>query len=251
VSIKFVCTDCDKAYKVPDKYGGRKFKCKACGATIRVPKESQSGVSSKRAAAVSKRSVAAASGRVEEQSGKSGRTSKRSSRRSSSSKSSRSSSSTSGRSSSTSGRTRSSSGGSKSKRSKKAKKAKPGSDTERFKAIDLTEGNEVKQFAAKKAEEFRRGEGRLTYFEDGKPVKAFRLSKGEAVIGRGEDCGICLPLASISREHSKIEYKLGTFIATDMQSKNGLIVNGRSVRRVALRSGDVIQLGQGILRLDC
>ncbi|MBL4848510.1 MAG: FHA domain-containing protein, partial [Planctomycetes bacterium] len=157
--------------------------------------------------------------------------------RSSSSKSGRSSSSKSGRSSSSS--------------SKKAKKAKPGAETERFKAVDLLEGNEAKRYSAKKQEEFKRGDGKLTYFESGKAVKMFKLSKGEAKIGRDSACGVCLPLASISREHSKIEYKLGTFIATDLNSKNGLVVNGRSVRRIALRNGDVIQIGQGILRLDC
>ncbi|MGE0707339.1 MAG: FHA domain-containing protein [Planctomycetota bacterium] len=244
MSIKFTCSGCQKAYKVPEKYAGKKFKCKSCDTTVRVPADSQSGISSKRAAAVSKRSVAASS------SGRSGRMDEAGEPSSSSSSSRRSSSSSSSSSSSKSGRS--------SKRveaapsgSLRAKKAKPGSETERFKPIDLTEGNAIKQFAAKKPEEFKRGEGRLTYFEDGKPVKAYRLSKGEAVIGRGEDCGICIPLASVSREHSKIEYKLGTFIATDLQSKNGLLVNGRAVRRVALRNGDVIQVGQGILRLDC
>ena len=234
MSIKFACTECEKAYKVPDKYAGKKFKCKACGATIRVPKESASGVSSKRAAAVSKRSLAATSGRSSSKSERS------------SSKSGRSSKSKSGRS-----KRVEASGSGKSRRSTKAKKAKPGADTERFKPVDLQSDNKVKDFQTKKAEEFDRGEGRLTYFENGKPVKAFRLSKTEAVIGRGEDCGICLPLSSISREHSKIEYKLGTFIATDLKSKNGLMVNGRTVRRVALRSGDIIQVGQGILRIDC
>ena len=216
-TIKFACKDCGKAYKVPAKYAGKKLKCKACDADVRVPAESQSGVSSKRAAAVSGRS----------------------------SSSSRSSSSKSGRSSSKSGRSSSSS-------KSKAKKAKPGAETERFKAVDLQEGNEAKRYSAKKTdEEFKRGEGRLTYFESGKAVKAFKLSKGEAKIGRDAGCGICLPLSSVSREHSKVEYKLGTFIATDLNSKNGLVVNGRTVRRVALRNGDIIQIGQGILRLDC
>ena len=218
-TIKFACKDCGKAYKVPAKYAGKKLKCKACDADVRVPAESQSGVSSKRAAAVSGRS--------------------------SSSKSGRSSSS------SKSGRVSSKSGRSSSSKSKKAKKAKPGAETERFKAVDLQEGNEAKRYNAKKQEEFKRGEGRLTYFESGKAVKAFKLSKGEAKIGRDAGCGICLPLSSVSREHSKVEYKLGTFIATDLNSKNGLVVNGRTVRRVALRNGDIIQIGQGILRLDC
>ena len=237
-TIKFACKDCGKAYKVPAKYAGKKLKCKACDADVRVPAESQSGVSSKRAAAVSGRSSSSS----RSSSSKSGRSS------SSSSKSGRSSSS----SSSKSGRSSSKSGRSSSSSKSKAKKAKPGAETERFKAVDLQEGNEAKRYNAKKSdEEFKRGEGRLTYFESGKAVKAFKLSKGEAKIGRDASCGICLPLSSVSREHSKVEYKLGTFIATDLNSKNGLVVNGRTVRRVALRNGDIIQIGQGILRLDC
>jgi FHA domain-containing protein len=247
-TIKFACKDCGKAYKVPAKYAGKKLKCKACDADVRVPAESQSGVSSKRAAAVSGRSSSSSKSGRSSSSSKSGRSSSssKSGRSSSSSKSGRSSSSSkSGRVSSKSGRSSSSS------KSKKAKKAKPGAETDRFKAVDLQEGNEAKRYAAKKKEEFKRGEGRLTYYESGKAVKAFKLSKGEAKIGRDAGCGICLPLASVSREHSKVEYKLGTFIATDLNSKNGLVVNGRTVRRVALRNGDIIQIGQGILRLDC
>lgn len=232
-SIKFACKECSKTYKVPEKYAGKRLKCKACGADVRVPSESQSGVSSKRAAAVSKRSIAETSGRVSS---------------SSSSKSGRSSSSSSRSSSSKSGRSSTSEGA----KSVRAKKASAGASTERFKAVDLEEGNKAKRYAAKKSdEEFKRGEGRLTYFEDGKAVKAFKLSKTEAKIGRDSSCGICLPLSSVSNEHSKIEYKLGTFIATDLNSKNGLVVNGRPVRRVALRGGDLLQLGQAILRLDC
>lgn len=225
-TIKFACKECSKTYKVPEKYAGKRLKCKACGADVRVPSESQSGVSSKRAAAVSKRSIAETSGRVSSSSSKSGRSGSTSSR--------------SERSSASDGK------------SVRAKKASSGSKTERFKAVDLEEGNKAKRYAAKKSDEtFKRGEGRLTYFEDGKAVKAFRLSKTEALIGRDSSCGISLPLASVSNEHSKIEYKLGTFIATDLNSKNGLVVNGRPVRRVALRGGDLLQLGQAILRLDC
>ena len=70
-------------------------------------------------------------------------------------------------------------------------------------------------------------------------------------VGRSKSCKVTLPLSSVSDEHMKVEYKLGTFISTDLQSVNGIIVNGRSVRRCSLSAGDVIQLGQAILRFDC
>ncbi len=222
MSIKFAC-GCGKAYKVPEKFSGKRVKCKQCGEPIRVPSQSEKGVQSQRAAAVSQRSVMGS----ERVSSKSGKSSKRSSRSSS-------------RSSSKSGRS-----------AKPAKKAKAGSDTDEFEAVDLVSGNELKKFQSKKEEDFSRGTGRLTYYEDGKPVKAFRLNKKESAVGRADSCGICLPLASVSREHATIEYKLGTFILTDQSSSNGMMINGRRVRRASLKSGDIIQFGQAILRIDC
>lgn len=210
MSIKFACS-CGKAYKVPEKFAGKRVKCKDCGEPIRVPSESEASVSSTRAAAVSKRSMMS-SQRV------------------------------SGRSASLSGRAAPSSSQRKS------------SGTERFEPVDLSDGNQLKQFQRKRTdEEFKRGEGRVTLFDaaTGKPSKAFRLGKDDTTIGRGDACTIKLPVASVSKEHAKIEYKLGTFIVTDLQSANGVLVNSRVVRRASLKDGDILQLGEAILRIDC
>ncbi|MCO5167037.1 MAG: FHA domain-containing protein [Planctomycetes bacterium] len=211
MSIKFACS-CGKAYKVPEKFSGKRVKCKQCGEPIRVPSESESGVASTRAAAVSKRSVLT-SQRLDAK--KSGRTSTRA--------------------------------------PAAPAPRRAGSGTERFEPVDLTEGNQLKQYAKKRTdEEFKRGEGRLTLFEaTGKPSKAFRLGKDDATIGRGDGCVIKVPVASVSKEHAKLEYKLGTFIVTDLQSSNGVLVNGRVVRRASLKDGDILQLGEAVLRIDC
>jgi hypothetical protein len=221
MSIKFACS-CGKAYKVPEKFSGKRVKCKDCGEAIRVPSETESSIPSGRAAAVSKRSVVP-SQRVPGVSGRSAP-------------------------SGSSGRAPSGSSG-------RAPAAAPrrSSGTERFEPVDLNAGGEMKAYARKRSdEEFKRGEGRLTLFDAAskKPSKAFRLSKDDATIGRGE-CTVKVPLASVSKEHAKIEYKLGTYIITDMQSQNGVLVNGRVVRRASLKDGDVLQLGEAILRLDC
>jgi pSer/pThr/pTyr-binding forkhead associated (FHA) protein len=44
---------------------------------------------------------------------------------------------------------------------------------------------------------------------------------------------------------------MGMFIATDTGSTNGLAVNGKKVRRASLKDGDVLQLGDVVLRIDC
>jgi hypothetical protein len=212
MSIKFACS-CGKAYKVPEKFAGKRVKCKQCDEPIRVPSESEGNVNSSRASAVSKRSLLQ-SQRVPAGSGTSGRSSTSSSKRLDAPK-------------------------------------RVGSGTERFTAVDLNEGNALKVYQRRRDEDFKRGEGRVTYFQDGKPAKAFRLTKDDVTIGRGEGCTVALPVDSVSKEHVKIEYKLGTFIATDMQSQNGLVVNGKTVRRSSLEDGDILQLGEAILRVDC
>lgn len=235
MSIKFACS-CGKAYKVPETFSGKRVKCKQCNEPIRVPSQSQTGVVSTRAAAVSKRSVLA-SERLGEAVPKS------KSDRSRAAESSRKSGRVSGSSSRSSSRSASPAG-------KSSRRSSSG--TARFKAPDLNDGNALKIYQKKRDEEFRRGEGRLTYFENGKPKKAFKLTKDKDVlVGRDGSCPISIPLESLSKEHVKIEYKLGTFIISDLQSTNGVLVNGRVVRRSSLRSGDVIQLGEAILRLDC
>lgn len=112
---------------------------------------------------------------------------------------------------------------------------------------------EKKLYESKKKEEKKmsRGTGRLVYFKDGKAVKSFRLDSDTRVIGRGAGCDVTIDDASVSEEHIKIEVRLGKFIATDLRSSNGLIVNHKKVRRSGLVNGDLIQLGRVVLRIDC
>ena len=112
---------------------------------------------------------------------------------------------------------------------------------------------EKKLYESKKKEEKKmsRGTGRLVYFKDGKAVKSFRLDSETRVVGRGAGCDVTIDDASLSEEHIKIEVRLGKFIATDLRSSNGLIVNHKKVRRSGLVNGDLIQLGRVVLRIDC
>lgn len=112
---------------------------------------------------------------------------------------------------------------------------------------------EKKLYESKKKEEKKmsRGTGRLVYFKDGKAVKSFRLDSETRVVGRGAGCDVTIDDASVSDEHIKIEVRLGKFIATDLRSSNGLIVNHKKVRRSGLVNGDLIQLGRVVLRIDC
>jgi pSer/pThr/pTyr-binding forkhead associated (FHA) protein/outer membrane protein assembly factor BamD (BamD/ComL family) len=76
------------------------------------------------------------------------------------------------------------------------------------------------------------------------PGAEFSIAKPLVRIGRLEELDLCISHRSISREHARVTQKDGSFEIEDLQSANGVRVNGSSVRRSALRSGDVLELGQ-------
>ncbi|MCW5860055.1 MAG: FHA domain-containing protein, partial [Caldilineales bacterium] len=64
------------------------------------------------------------------------------------------------------------------------------------------------------------------------------------VIGRDPRCHLPLDSPLVSRQHARIDPgPQGSYIVTDLQSKNGTFVNGRRVTRAALRPGDRIRIG--------
>lgn len=113
---------------------------------------------------------------------------------------------------------------------------------------------EKKRYEKKKKDEkkMERGTGRLVYFKDGKAVKSYRVDKeAKRIVGRNDDCEISIDDDSVSARHFRIEVRLGKFIATDLKSSNGLVVNGQTVRRASLSDGDLIQCGEAVFRIDC
>ena len=110
---------------------------------------------------------------------------------------------------------------------------------------------DIKKYTRKRDEEIARGTGKLVLFDSGKAIKSFRLDKDEKTLGRSASCGIQVDQKSVSKEHVRFEYKMGMFIATDSGSTNGLVVNGKKVRRASLKDGDILQLGDVVLRIDC
>jgi hypothetical protein len=211
-TIKFACS-CGKAYKVEAKHAGKRMRCKQCDETIAIPSASEQ-ISSARAAAVSQRSVGA-SGSSKRMSQGSGRSAKVASARLAPAQPAR----------------------------------RPGGDTQTFEAVDLTP--ELKKYQKKRDEEMARGTGKVILFEDGKPTKSFRLDKESKTLGRGSSNDIQIEKKCVSKQHLRFEYMMGMFIVTDTQSTNGLVVNGKKVRRVSIKDGDVIQLGEVVLRVDC
>jgi len=68
------------------------------------------------------------------------------------------------------------------------------------------------------------------------------------VIGRTDDNDVVINHRSISRHHAKIVQEQGRYAVVDLQSANGVRVNGEEYGKVELRRGDVIDLGHVRLR---
>ena len=74
--------------------------------------------------------------------------------------------------------------------------------------------------------------------------------RGRWVIGRGSHCDLVLADDdSVSRAHAEIAVRAGLCLVRDLDSCNGVYVNGRARRRARLRRGDELQLGETVIRL--
>jgi pSer/pThr/pTyr-binding forkhead associated (FHA) protein/tetratricopeptide (TPR) repeat protein len=78
--------------------------------------------------------------------------------------------------------------------------------------------------------------------------REFSLDKAAMVIGRTDDNDVVVNHRSISRHHAKIVREHGRYAIVDLQSSNGVRVNGEEYGKVELRRGDLIDLGHVRLR---
>lgn len=88
----------------------------------------------------------------------------------------------------------------------------------------------------------------LTGIESG---RRYPITDRAGILGRAEDAVVRLRDASVSRRHAKVEEVDGRYWLEDLDSPNGVFVNGRRVsRRALLPDGAVIELGQTLLRFQ-
>jgi len=77
-----------------------------------------------------------------------------------------------------------------------------------------------------------------------------RALSASMVVGRSSECDIVIRDVHLSRRHCKIDSSDGAWCVVDMDSKNGLLVNGQRVNRQLLADGDVLRMGkEGRLRI--
>jgi transcriptional regulator of acetoin/glycerol metabolism len=73
------------------------------------------------------------------------------------------------------------------------------------------------------------------------------LASPSIVVGRGEDAGVMLADSACSRAHFQLSKSGIEWTLQDLGSKHGTWINGKSVERQQLASGDVIRAGESLL----
>src|SRR5919205_649762 len=73
--------------------------------------------------------------------------------------------------------------------------------------------------------------------------RRMRVDKRRVVLGRSRECDIQVEDPNVSRRHAELRQEGSTYWIVDLDSTNGIEVNGRRVKRARLSDGDTITLG--------
>ena len=69
------------------------------------------------------------------------------------------------------------------------------------------------------------------------------LTGGRALLGRSKECDVRISDPNVSRRHAEVRQEGSTYWVLDLDSTNGVLVNGRRHKRAKLSDGDRITLG--------
>jgi diguanylate cyclase (GGDEF)-like protein len=76
----------------------------------------------------------------------------------------------------------------------------------------------------------------------------YDLKDSTLIVGRANDCNICIEDLSISRQHVRIQAGMDGHYVIDLQSTNGTFVNDKPVSMCKLKDGDYLRVGIVIFR---
>ena len=71
----------------------------------------------------------------------------------------------------------------------------------------------------------------------------FELGDRAVVIGRSAECDIQLGVQNVSRKHARVLFQNEEYLIEDLESTNGVFVNGIKVVKCVLRNDDQIEIG--------
>lgn len=91
------------------------------------------------------------------------------------------------------------------------------------------------------------GSPRLVVEKGKQTGREFAVDDG-AKLGRDPGCAIFLDDENASREHAQVRVAKGRVQIVDLQSTNGMLVNGAKVKQAVLASDDLVRIGDTTLR---
>ena len=80
--------------------------------------------------------------------------------------------------------------------------------------------------------------------------KSFPMKSMSMTVGRSDSCEIPVKDGSVSGRHAELCKERGKIIVRDLNSSNGVYVNGKKVEEAELADGDVLKLGQTTIRVE-
>ncbi len=86
--------------------------------------------------------------------------------------------------------------------------------------------------------------GHLVLSLNGKLIGEFPLNKERITIGRAADNDIQIDNLAVSGHHALVLTILNDSFLEDLDSTNGTFVNGKPIKKYALRDGDIVTLGK-------
>ena len=75
--------------------------------------------------------------------------------------------------------------------------------------------------------------------------EVIELGESELIVGRGPECDVRLSVENVSRRHARVLFRNEEYHIEDLNSTNGLYVNGGRVEKCILRDTDQIEIGGG------
>lgn len=74
--------------------------------------------------------------------------------------------------------------------------------------------------------------------------KTFPVHHKATILGRGQDCDLCVPLQVVSRRHCQISIEQSSIKIRDLRSSNGTFLNGRKINNeIDAKPGDKLRIG--------
>jgi pSer/pThr/pTyr-binding forkhead associated (FHA) protein len=80
-------------------------------------------------------------------------------------------------------------------------------------------------------------------------TKEYETDQNEIIIGRDPGCDIQIDNIAVSREHARIVKGPNDYLIEDLNSSNGIFINGRKINKKFLKTGEEIMIGKYSLEI--